>query len=274
MPTDLHKFGWIIGIAGTVALAILHITIGVDCIIKIACYLFLDVVKVKLFGFWCLMALISGLVLVFRTRVTVKATTVTRKVFHVLASVVFMSGIIYDVHLMTFAAGFGLGLVILIEACRKSNIEIISQALESAFQVYSDEKDAGSFAMTPIYLYVGLACPLLLVPVHENYQLELLSGVLSIGVGDTAASWFGAKYGFNKWADGHKSLEGTGFNIISQIAVIYALEMFDILRLSNGLLRTIVAAAISGLVEAKIDQIDNLILPLVTIIAFQITWFL
>lgn len=61
-------------------------------------------------------------------------------------------------------------------------------------------QDVGSFAMTPMYLYVGLACPLILVPIHDGYELELLSGVLSIGVGDTAASWFGSKYGFNKWS--------------------------------------------------------------------------
>lgn len=53
--------------------------------------------------------------------------------------------------------------------------------------------------MTPIYLYVGLACPLILVPSYEGTTLELLSGVLATGVGDTAASWFGSKYGTKKW---------------------------------------------------------------------------
>lgn len=54
--------------------------------------------------------------------------------------------------------------------------------------------------MTAIYLYVGLACPLVIVPRQAiNPELEWLSGVLAIGIGDTAASWFGEKYGTVKW---------------------------------------------------------------------------
>lgn len=71
--------------------------------------------QVKLFTFWLALAIIAVIVLLIRTKLNVKASTVTRKTFHVLASAVFLSGIIYNVRLMTLAAGFGLGLLILIE---------------------------------------------------------------------------------------------------------------------------------------------------------------
>ncbi|XP_075979545.1 dolichol kinase [Anticarsia gemmatalis] len=267
---NLKSLSYVVSIAGTYALVMLHMLVGVDCIIKLASYILLDVKKVGLFSIWLLMSIFAGFVIYFRTRIQAKASTVTRKSFHILASVVFLTGIIYDVHLITLAAGFGLGLLIFVETLRKADIDPISPQLQAAFDVYSDEKDVGYFAMTPVYLYVGLACPLILVPVHTGHQLELLSGVLSIGVGDTAASWFGSKYGFNKWSDGHKSLQGTSFNIISQIAVVYVLEMFEIFAVPNGLFKIMFVGTVTGLVEAKTDQIDNLILPLVTVIAFQI----
>ncbi|KAF9405966.1 hypothetical protein HW555_013492 [Spodoptera exigua] len=268
----MSVFYYIISVAGTYVLMMLHVKVGVDCIVRLAEYVLLDVDRLKLFLFWLSCVLVSASVVLVRTHLNVKASTVTRKTFHILGSLVFLSGILYNIRLMTLAAGFGFGLIIVVEALRKSGIEPISSALQAAFNVYSDEKDVGSFAMTPIYLYVGLACPLILVPVHPGYELELLSGVLSIGVGDTAASWFGSKFGVNKWGDGPKTYEGTAFNILSQVAVIYAIEIFGLLSVNNAMTRVAIAAAVSGVVEAKIDQVDNLILPLVTLIAFQTTY--
>ncbi|CAH0587955.1 unnamed protein product [Chrysodeixis includens] len=262
---------YILSVAGAYAVVMLHVNVGVDCILRLIQYLFLDFNRVRLFLFWLAIAVMATFVILIRTQLAVKASTVTRKSFHVLASVVFLSGIIFNIRLMTLAAAFGFGLMIFTEALRKAHIRPVSPALQAAFDVYSDHKDVGCFAMTPMYLYVGLACPLVLVPVHEGYELELLAGVLSIGIGDTAASWFGSKYGFNKWADGHKSLQGTAFNVFSQIAAVYALDMFSLLKLNHSIIRTAITATISGLVEAKTDQVDNLILPLVTLIAFQVT---
>lgn len=47
-----------------------------------------------------------------------------------------------------------------------------------------------------------------------------------------------------------------------------------LLSVNNAMIRVAVAAAVSGVVEAKIDQVDNLILPLVTLLAFQSTFIL
>lgn len=61
------------------------------------------------------------------------------------------------------------------------------------------------------------------------------------------------------------------FKINIQLIVSLISELLDT---KNALLRTTIAATITGLVEAKTNQVDNLVLPLVTIIAFQCTWFL
>ncbi|KAJ0175232.1 hypothetical protein K1T71_009373 [Dendrolimus kikuchii] len=271
---NLSTLAYIVGFAIVFTLLVLHFLLGASCMLRILNYVFMDHNRINLLSFWLFLVLIAALVVVLRTSLAVKASTVTRKSFHILASCVFLSGILYDVEFMRLAAGGGLGLLVLVEALRKSRIEPISSALQSAFNVYSDEKDVGSFAMTPMYLYAGLACPLVLVPVYKGSELELLSGVLSIGVGDTAASWFGSRYGFNTWPDSSRTMEGTTFNILSQVITVYVLQMFDLVRAKHGLVRASIAALVSGLVEAQTGQVDNLILPLVSLLSFQATCFL
>ncbi|VVC97106.1 unnamed protein product [Leptidea sinapis] len=257
---------------GTFILILFHYKLGPDFIPQFLKYVFINNNRGKLMVFWIILTGLSVCALLLRTQLAVKADTVTRKTFHVLASLVFLSGILLDLPLMLLAAGIGLGLIVFVEALRISDIEPVTTVLQAAFLVYSDEKDCGRFAMTPLYLYIGLASPLLLVPFYQpKYTLELLSGVLSIGVGDTAASWFGSKYGVNKWSDSSKTMEGTAFNILSQVATVYALILFDLLDTRYAIFRTAIAATVTSLVEAKTDQVDNLVLPFTMLIALQFT---
>nr|XP_026493497.1 dolichol kinase [Vanessa tameamea] len=266
---NLRTLVYIVGSAIVFVLLILHSLFGPNFVTIILNYVFVKQNRVQIFIFWLILLILAICALLVRTKLAIKASTVTRKTFHVLASLVFLSGIMFDIYLMTFAAGIGLGVLIFVEALRKSSIEPISSALQSAFLVYSDEKDCGLFAMTPLYLYVGLAFPLLVVPNRENRQLELLSGVLSIGIGDTAASWFGSRFGFNKWPDSSRTLEGTLFNVLSQIGTVYALELFGVLHNSHALLRGAVCACAAAALEARTAQVDNLVLPLAALVALQ-----
>ncbi|XP_050350005.1 dolichol kinase [Nymphalis io] len=268
---NLKTLVYIVGSAIVFVLFILHSLFGPNFVSTILNYVFVKHNRAQIFTFWLMLLILAVCALLVRTKLAIKASTVTRKTFHVLASLVFLSGIMFDIYLMTLAAGIGLGVLIFVEALRKSGIEPISSALQSAFLIYSDEKDCGLFAMTPLYLYAGLAFPLLVVPNREDRQLELLSGVLSIGVGDTAASWFGSRFGFNKWPDSNKTLEGTVFNIFSQIGTVYALELFGVLHASSALLRCSVCACAAGALEARTAQVDNLVLPLAALAALQAT---
>lgn len=100
-----------------------------------------------------------------------------------------------------------LALFVVLETARIIDLKIIGGALGEAVGLFVDEKDAGLVALTPIYLLVGCSlplwlhpCPWCLIQSDGIDLLPLLSGVLSVGVGDTVASVVGSKYGRNWWS--------------------------------------------------------------------------
>lgn len=98
-----------------------------------------------------------------------------------------------------------LAVFIVLETARTIELQFVSYGLDQAIELFIDEKDAGKVALTPIYLLVGCSLPLWLHPCpwclleNKNDLLPLLSGVLSVGVGDTVASVVGSKFGRNLW---------------------------------------------------------------------------
>lgn len=69
----------------------------------------------KLILLWFSLVVIAVIVVLLRTKLNVKASTVTRKTFHVLASLVFLTGILSDIRLMNLANGVGFSAIILVE---------------------------------------------------------------------------------------------------------------------------------------------------------------
>lgn len=151
----------------------------------------------------------------------------------------------------------------------------LGQHLQDGYEVFRDEKDTGLVALTPIYLLVGVSLPIWIHPspcdVTDSAQfsiLPLLAGLSSIGVGDTAASFIGSKFGRVKWKGSSKTLEGTLACIFSQFVFFFTLHYVGLLShlSSEAVLKIVVAVVVGSFVEAKTTQIDNLVLPLVMFI--------
>ena len=82
----------------------------------------------------------------------------------------------------------------------------VGESLQAGFAAFADDKDAGCLALTPLYLLAGCSLPLWLYPATcmqdtctGQSLLPLMSGILTIGIGDTAASAFGTWLGRTKW---------------------------------------------------------------------------
>lgn len=126
-------------------------------------------------------------------------------------------------------AGVVLALFFLLEAVRVGKVEFFSSALEQTVVAFKDGQDAGILALTPIYLLLGCASPLFLSPVAffsgQEMLLPLVSGVISIGVGDSFAGVVGTRFGRHRLKGSFKSIEGTVANAVSQIVTLVGLTL-------------------------------------------------
>ncbi|XP_058061969.1 dolichol kinase [Anopheles bellator] len=202
-----------------------------------------------------------------------RSTTATRKVFHLLIVMVYGPGLWCQCGLLYLASGLMLAVLIVLEMARLVQLWPVAPALNTAVRLFIDEKDSGALALTPLYLLVGCSLPLWLHPspcdVTNSAGLQilpLLSGVLSIGIGDTAASVVGFYLGKHKWsARSNKSVEGTLACVLLQSLAVFTLYRLGVIYLSvSRAAYAGIAIIVNALVESRTDQIDNLVLPLVT----------
>ena len=96
--------------------------------------------------------------------------------------------------------------------------------------MFKDDKDQGDLVLTNIYLLAGVSLPLWISvsPINDN-PATLMSGVLSIGIGDAFASIVGSKWGQHCLLNTKKTFEGLLASILSQIVFIKLLELFGLI---------------------------------------------
>ncbi len=144
----------------------------------------------------------------------------------------------------------------------------VGNILHSAFLVFLDDQDSGVAILTHIYLLLGMSIPVWLYTetvgnTHPGSSLALYSGVLSLGVGDTAASIFGSLYGTIKWPGSKKTVEGTCAAFVTQLLGCCILHCLDPpIAPSYGWLDVLWAVGLTSILEAVTTQIDNLVLPI------------
>ncbi|KAH7642500.1 hypothetical protein HUG17_5545 [Dermatophagoides farinae] len=168
--------------------------------------------RIYLLLFWSLVLLLTLLFAYIHTFHTVHraTTTATRKIFHLAISLVYITGIKYDVILLDFASKLILFIFIFIEIIRLSNIPVIISIINTIFDRFRDEKDSGILTLSHIYLLVGCSSPLWLCNnLHHSNQISLASGIMAIGIGDTIASVVGITYGNRRWPKSRKTYLGT-----------------------------------------------------------------
>lgn len=237
-------------------------------------FLFTDVERIVIVGIYICLLILMGLIVSWKVKKAQRASTRDRKAFHILICIVFVPGLIFQCQFLFVATVVILAIFLVLETARIIELYPVSQVLHESILTFIDEKDAGDVALTPIYLLVGCSAPLWIhnspcdLTGSTSFELlPLLSGIISIGIGDTFASIVGSKFGRHKWWNREKSVEGTIAGILSQFLFIYVLHSLGYLPMSQRLIIISgIAVITNSLIEALTDQVDNLVLPLVTYI--------
>lgn len=233
-------------------------------------FLLKSIGTIKLTFYWILCSILAVIAINQRSADETKASTTVRKVFHLLAVAVFLPGLLYECTLLYLASAVVFGIFAFLELMRILKIPPIGEALNSAFSVFSDEKDT-FIALSPLYLLVGISLPMWLHPAPCDiadscgfYLLPLASGIITIGIGDAAASGVGSIFGMHKWPGTKKSVEGTIACVATQLCAVFILLYLGLIARGHLLLiKAAIAAIVTSLIEAKTTQVDNHTLPLI-----------
>lgn len=173
---------------------------------------------------YCVIVIAVGLCVVFTLSPFYEVDT-RRKVFHFMMVAMFLPAVFVDPTFVAMALTIILGLFLLLDLLRASQLPPLSKPLASFLAPYVDGRDLrGPVVISHIFLLIGCAIPLWLslgslprtgtaywtgweVPTRE---VSMVAGIVCVGLGDAAASLIGRRYGHRKWFwGGGKSLEGS-----------------------------------------------------------------
>lgn len=244
---------------------------GINPFVWLLDYLDFGDIRMPLVRYWfCVVLVAVGFVAWKSLRLQSSPTapsTITRKVFHLLALAVFIPGVVYEPNVTHLASSVAVAAFIFTEYIRLYRIGPFGESIHSALEVFLDEKDSGPLILTHVYLLLGFAVPLWLYPVDymigdsTGCKLALYSGILSLGIGDTMASVVGKRFGRCRWPGGMKTVEGTLAGVASQLLFLWSLHYKGFLFLPEERWLSVSMAVICGsLLEGWTTQIDNIVL--------------
>ncbi|KAF8150767.1 hypothetical protein B0H34DRAFT_801693 [Crassisporium funariophilum] len=182
-----------------------------------------------------------------------------RKFFHSLAVVMFVPGLAIDpafTHL-SFSAAFAL--FTFTEYIRYFAIYPFGASVHLFMNEFLDHRDSGTAILSHFYLLTGCAGSLWL---EGPSQLLQFTGILTLGVGDAAASIIGRRLGVYRWSPTtFKTLEGSLAFVLSIFVSAMLVRLSGYVEAFSSM-RYLIVVIISAVLEALSDQNDNLTLPL------------
>ncbi|KAF2073031.1 hypothetical protein CYY_005647 [Polysphondylium violaceum] len=206
---------------------------------------------------------------------------ISRKYFHILAILMFTPPILYHQSpFMVLSYAVSISVLLLLELLKYAMVPPLASIVKTYMNRFLDSRDSGPITLTHIYLLLGCSIPLFLTffidilntnQTPTYHPLSPFAGILTIGVGDTMASYIGVKHGSRKWFGSTKSLEGTlAFAISTTLFSLFLITQYTITFSTTEIFKIFSTSLLCAIIEASTSQIDNLILPLYFFILINI----
>ena len=237
---------------------------------------------------YCVAVVTIGICIVLRLSTIVEVDT-RRKVFHGMMVVMFLPTIFIDPAFAALALALVLAIFLLLDLFRASQLPPLSKPLTYFLAPYVDGRDhRGPVIVSHMFLLIGCAIPLWMsladteragTAAFEGWDvvtrdLSMISGVVCVGMGDSAASLIGRRYGCRKWVwSGGKSLEGS---LAFALAVVLGLCISRLWLTSGGWAgdrddtwtMTVAKAAVAAIGASFTEAVltggnDNVVVPIV-----------
>lgn len=173
----------------------------------------------------------------------------------------------------TALALFGLLLVfVVVEFLRSTRFTFVGQFLYDQLKIFQDFKDLkGPLNLSYIFLVVGVTIPVAYDLIYSDATtITSYIGIITLGVGDSFASVVGRKYGSIKWRSGTKSIQGTAAFFVSTAAAFYAVDKYLLVQKVTNWENLLISTFLAALVEGTATLNDNFLIPVVTLLGFQV----
>jgi dolichol kinase len=186
-----------------------------------------------------------------------------------MAVIMFIPPLIHDVDWLRFSFVMAACVFILVETFRLFCCGIDSR-LAWGMETFRNGLDTGDAVLSHLWLLLGCAIPVFAV--GNIWEISVAaSGIVSLGILDSAAAVFGMGFGKTQWPGSEKTIVGS---IAGMLAYVFAQYVVFSLQSFRDQSVPIVPWFIQGLIcaawEATSDQNDNITLPLVAYISCTI----
>lgn len=229
--------------------------------------------RVKLLSTWLLILAVAIPVMFILSKSGFISLNLRRKAWHFILVASLTTPLVSDSQFTTLAVLGSVIVFVVFEFLRCTELTFLGKWLNKELRYFQDEKDlAGPLNLSYIFLLAGVGIPLAYdAAVGGSVSIRSYLGLATLGLGDSVASIVGKRFGKTKWRGSDKSFEGTVAYVIATLAYFVFVDFFvlpEANRVTNWE-NVFIVALVSGIVEGTASLNDNVLVPTISLIAYE-----